>query len=78
MGRNKDCIWKVEEKAKKNRENDCGKQEAQNKTGMLSPIEGRTRVGPASEKWPHSKDTRVKRLGSENSGETKKRKKHRK
>ena len=38
MGRNKDCIWKVE-KAKKNRENDCGKQEAQNKRHEKNTIE---------------------------------------
>ena len=78
VGRNKDQIWTVEEKAKKKRENDCSEHEVKNQREKLSALEGRTHVGTASEKWPHLKDIRVERMKREHGGETKKRKKHRK
>ena len=72
MGINKDQIWTVGGKAKKNRENDCSEQEVQNQREKLCAIEGRTCVGTASEKWPHLKGIKVERMKTENGGETKK------
>lgn len=43
----------------------------------LCSLERTTRTGLALEKWQHWKDTRAERIGRENSGETKKRAKHR-
>lgn len=74
MGRKKEYIWIVGEMVKKNRENDWGELEVQNKREKLFFVVIRIRVGFVLEKWSYLKDIKVKRMERENSREIKKRK----